>query len=432
MNRAKTLGKYELSQEIGRGNMGRVYLGYDPYVDRRVAIKLANADQLRDEEMGSHYRRQFFNAAHMAGLLAHPNIVAIHDAGVNDEDCYIVMEHIEGGRTLKDHCRPETLLPIDKVVEVCFKIAKALDYAHRQGVVHRDIKPSNILVCPDMDVKLGDFGIAFVGRQEATGTIPSVTLGSPRYMSPEQLKEDTLSGQTDVFSLGVVMYELLTGRHPFAADSFTRLIFRILHEEPPPMNTLRAGIPESLEVIMRRAICKQTSQRYRSAMEMAADLSRAFDRVLEHPTEEIAAGEMFGELLQLEFFRGFNDVELWELVRAGEWQEFTPNSEIVIEGDIDDSFYVIIKGEVSVRRQGYDLRVLKRGDCFGELGYLAQTARIATIVARTDTSLLKLSASMIEQVSVGCQNRFLKSFLRILIQRLSIKTDLFRLPSAVA
>jgi hypothetical protein len=419
----RKLGKFELVEEIGRGNMGRVFLGHDPYVDRRIAIKLAHAEQLRDETSGAQYRKQFFNEAHTAGLLTHPSIVSIYDAGVDGEDCYIVMEYVEGGRTLKEHCRIDSLLSIEKVVEVIFKIAKALDYAHRQGVIHRDIKPSNVLLGPDLDVKLGDFGIAYLSRQESTGTMPMAMIGSPRYMSPEQLNEDALTTQTDIFSLGVMMYELLTGRHPFAADSFSRLIHRILNEDPPPMRSLRADVPESLEEIVRKAMAKNTAERYSTALELASDLSRAFDHMLDRPAEQIAAEERCADLKQLEFFRGFADVELWELVRAGNWLQVEAGREIIHEGEIDDSFYVLISGEVYVRKGTVDLRILKRGDCFGEMGYLTRTRRTASILAKTDSGFLKLSSTVINQVSLVCQVRFLKAFLRTLIQRLSVTNE---------
>ncbi|MCP5201300.1 MAG: protein kinase [Gammaproteobacteria bacterium] len=417
------LGKYEVMREIGRGSMGTVYLGHDPYIDRQVAIKVAHAEQLNDEEGGDRYRKMFFNEAHTAGRLTHPNIIGIYDAGVDGDTCYIVMELVEGGETLKDYCRADNLQSIDKVVEMIFKCAKALDYAHKQGVIHRDIKPTNILVTQDGDVKIGDFSIAHLTKMDSTETMPMGMVGSPRYMSPEQVTEDYITSQTDIFSLGVIMYELLTGKHPFAAESFSRLVQRILNEDPADVRELRSEIPEALSRIVKRAMAKDRADRYQMGMELASDLSKAFDALLEAPQENITEQEQFLAVKQLDFFDGFPDAEIWEIVRAGKWQDYKDGAEIIIEGELDDSFYIIVHGEVSVQKHSKDLRQLLAGDCFGEMGYLAKTKRTATIVARGPTSLLKVNSTVISQVSLNCQVRFLKVFLRTLIHRLSVTTE---------
>ncbi|MGR8918866.1 MAG: protein kinase domain-containing protein [Gammaproteobacteria bacterium] len=417
------LGKYEVLEEIGRGSMGTVYLGHDPYIDRRVAIKVAHDEQLNDEESGDRYRKMFFNEAHTAGRLTHPNIIGIYDAGVDGDTCYIVMELVEGGDTLKSFCKADNLLPIEKVVEMIFKCAKALDYAHKQGVIHRDIKPTNILCTREDDVKIGDFSIAHLTKMDSTETMPMGLVGSPRYMSPEQVTEDFITSQTDIFSLGIIMYELLTGKHPFAADSFSRLVQRILNEEPTDMREFRSEIPEPLVDIVNRALAKEREDRYQMGLDLASDLSKAFDSLLEAPQENISEQEQFVAVKQLDFFDGFPDAEIWEIVRAGKWQDYEDGDEIIIEGELDDSFYIIVHGEVSVQKGGKDLRALQSGDCFGEMGYLAKTKRTATIVARGPTSLLKVNSTVISQVSLNCQVRFLKVFLRTLIHRLSVTTE---------
>lgn len=418
----ESLGKYQVVEEIDRGSMGTVYLGHDPYIDRPVAIKVAHPEQLNDDEMGDRYRKMFFNEAHTAGRLTHPNIIGIYDAGVDAESCYIVMEYIKGGKTLKPYTKADSLQPINKVVEIIFKCAKALDYAHRQGVIHRDIKPTNILVTDDLDVKIGDFSIAQIIKMDATATMPLGLVGSPRYMSPEQIKEDFITSQTDIFSLGIVMYELLTGKHPFAADSFTRLVQKILHEDPPDINEFRSGLGEALAKIVKKALAKDRKDRYQMGLDMAADLSRAFESLLERPQENISEQEQFSAVKVLEFFQGFPDAEVWEIVRAGKWHDYTDGEEIIVEGELDDSFYIIVRGEVAVVKTGKDLRTLLAGDCFGEMGYLAKTKRTATIVARGETSILKVNSTVISQVSLNGQVRFLKVFLRTLIHRLSITT----------
>lgn len=416
------LGKYEVKSEIDRGSMGIVYLGHDPYVNRSVALKVALSDSLTDTADGERYRKMFFNEAHTAGMLTHPNIIGIFDAGMDEDTCYIVMEYIEGGDTLKSHTKPETLLPIEKVVEIIFKCATALDYAHRQGVVHRDIKPSNILITKDKDVKIGDFSIAHITKLDTTTTAPQGVMGSPRYMSPEQLKEEKITTQSDLFSLGVVMYELLTGKHPFATDSFSRLVNIILNEEPPPMGDFRADVPEVLEKIVRKAMAKDMSNRYQMGLEFATDLSRAFEN-LEAKQEDISAEEKFNMIKKLEFFQGFPDAEIWEILRASSWQDYKPNEHIIVEGELDDCFYIIVTGKVIVEKNEKIIRTLHMGDCFGEMGYLAKTKRTASIMAENSTALMKINSTVISQVSLNCQVRFLKVFLRTLIHRLSVTTE---------
>ncbi len=417
------LGKYEVLREIARGSMGIVYLGHDMYIDRPVAIKVAHSDQLDDEESGERYRKMFFNEAHTAGRLTHPNVISIYDAGVEGEICYIVMEYVEGGQTLKPFCRSDNLLPLERVVEIGFKCARALDYAHRQGVIHRDIKPTNILVRQDLDVKLADFSIAQLSKMDTTETLPLGLVGSPRYMSPEQISEEFITGQTDIFSLGVVLFELLTGRHPFYADNFSRLVQKILTEAPPRLTEFRSDAPPELERIVNRAMAKDRAERYAMGGDMAADLARAFDRILDQPRENISEQEKFGAVKQLDFFQGFPEAEIWEIVRAAQWQDYEEGAQVIVEGELDDSFYIIVHGEVKVQKGGRELRALYAGDCFGEMGYLAKTRRTATIAASGPTSLLKLNSSVISQASLNCQVRFLKVFLRTLIHRLSITTE---------
>lgn len=423
MQEIQQIGKYEVIEEISRGSMGIVYLGHDPFVDRPVAIKVSISDALEDDDSGERQRKMFFNEAHTAGRLTHPNIVGIFDAGAEGETLYIVMEYVPGGRTLKDYTRGESLLPVDKVVEIMFKCARALDYAHKQGVVHRDIKPSNILITPDLDVKLADFSIAQVIRYDATVTVPMGMVGSPRYMSPEQINEDYVTHQSDLFSLGILMFELLTGRYPFQAEGFSRLIQKILHEPPPPLAELRPDLPPALITIVGRLLQKDVADRYASALALAADLNAAFDAELHQSEEEIVEQERFNLVRETRFFSQFPEVELWEILRGSHWLAHQAEDEIIVEGDIDDSFYIIISGQVDVVKGGRRLRTLAAGDCFGEMGYLTKTRRIASIIAREETALLKLNSTVVGQVSMECQVRFLKIFLRTLIHRLSATSE---------
>lgn len=415
------LGKYEIEEEIGRGSMGVVYRAYDPYIDRAVAVKVALAEALRDKDTGERFRKMFFNEAHTAGLLRHPNILDIFDAGVDDDLCYIVMELVADGGTIRPYCRPDRLFPLNDAAEIIFKCAKALDYAHRQGVIHRDIKPSNILLTHDRDVKIADFSIAHAARADMSQTMPMGFVGSPRYMSPEQVHEDEITTQTDIFSLGIVAYELVTGHHPFGGETFSSLVHKIVNEEPAPMQNFRSDVPEILENIIRRALEKTVARRYRMGLDFASDLSMAFTH-LERPQEDVPIREQFERVKMLEFFRGFPDSEIWEIIRASVWVETEPDEVIINEGEVEDSFYIVTNGAVTVTKQEQHLGVLGEGDCFGEMGYLSRIKRTATVTACGQVSLMKVNATLVEQVSTDCQLRFSKVFLNTLIDRLAKTT----------
>ena len=417
------LGKYEIEKEIGRGSMGVVYCAYDPYIDRSVAVKVALADALKNADTGERFRKMFFNEAHTAGKLRHPNILDIFDAGVDGDLCYIVMELVADGGTIRPHCRPDKLLPLNQAAEIIFKGAKALDYAHRQGVIHRDIKPSNILLTEEMDVKIADFSIAHAARADMSDTMPMGFVGSPRYMSPEQVYEDVITSQTDLFSLGIVAYELCTGHHPFGGKNFSSLVHKIVNEEPTPMKQFRSDTPEVVERIIRRSLEKTTARRYRMGLDMASDLSMAFTH-LERPQEDISIKEKFDRVKRLEFFRGFPDSEIWEIIRASVWLEVDVDDKIVTEGDVDDSFFIIMIGDVTVSKAGHFVSQLHEGDCFGEMGYLNRIKRTATVTADGPVSLMKVNSTLIEQVTSDCQLRFYRIFLKVLIDRLSKTTEM--------
>ncbi len=409
----RKLGKYEVLDAIGRGAMGTVYLGYDPFAARPVAIKVGSLPSSADAARLSH--RLFFNEARLAGLLKHPNILLVYDAGEEDGRPYIVMEYVEGAKTLKDHCHGDSLLPLRRVVEIAFKCARALDYAHRAGVIHRDVKSTNILLTRDGDVKIADFGIARRLHSDTTQVMGMV--GSPRYMSPEQAQEEELTNQTDLYSLGVVVYEMLAGRTPFQAENISRLIYRIIHEDPPRLRDLRADVPERLEAVVMKALSRDRAQRYQMGNEMAADLADAFDH-LDEVEANVEEQERFATARRLAFFAEFSDAELWEVVRSASWSGFTGGDRIVSEGAIEDCFYIIVSGDVMVKKGSRVLSSLTAGDCFGEMGYFGKAPRSANIVALNDVTAMRIGASHVDQVSAGAQLRFLRAFVKTLVGRL--------------
>lgn len=263
-----TLGRYEIEKELGRGAMGTVFLGKDPKINRFVAIKTLRLDEV-DAESVADVKERFFREAESAGRLNHPNIVTIHDAGEEQELGYIAMEVLDG-KDLKEWCRTDNLLPVKQVLEIVAEVAEALDYAHSQDVVHRDIKPANIMMQKDGTVKVTDFGIARITTSSKTQT--GVLLGTPSYMSPEQITSTKVDGRADIFSLGVVLFEMLTGEKPFQSDNAATLMFQIAKEPHPSILKIRPDLPATCEAVIDRALQKDSAQRYQRAAEMAQAL----------------------------------------------------------------------------------------------------------------------------------------------------------------
>lgn len=409
------IGKYVVVNEVGRGSTGIVYLSHDAYYGRDVAIKVYNMDASGDEEKARIARKMFLSEAHLVGMLQHPNILPIYDAGEENGQCYIVTEHVHGARTLAAYCRPDNLLRIDDTVEIIYKCAKALHYAHSRGVIHRDIKPSNIMLTQDSDVRIIDFGIALV-RDSDISRIEGIA-GSPSYMSPEQVQSFELTNSSDLYSLGAVMYELLTGCRPFRAGNLQKLLHQIVYATPPPIHTLRKEIPEDLENVAAQALQKDPAKRYKTGLDFAAELTRCHQKLREQ-NSRIDRQEQFGVLRRLKFFHEFSHAEIWEVLRASSWQDYAPSEEIVKEGEMDDRFYIIVSGQCAVERHGQKMGTLDTGDCFGEASYVQGAKRTATIRAGGAVTVLKVSSTLLEQVSASCQLRFNRVFLRTLIGRL--------------
>ena len=263
------LGRYKVLKELGRGAMGLVYLGKDPTIQRFVAIKTMRLDHIDHDDKLQDFKARFFREAESTGRLSHPNIVTIFDAGEEDDLGYIAMELIEG-TPLKQWSRKPNLMPVNEILLTVATVADALDYAHQQGVVHRDIKPANIMLTKDRVVKVMDFGIAKMASSSKTET--NIVLGTPTYMSPEQIAGKKVDGRSDIFSLGIVLFELLTGQLPFTADNLSAVLFSIAHHPHPPIQTLRPDLPPMVQEIVDRALQKELPHRYRRADEFASEL----------------------------------------------------------------------------------------------------------------------------------------------------------------
>ncbi|MFH1137800.1 MAG: serine/threonine-protein kinase, partial [Pseudomonadota bacterium] len=261
-----TLGRYEVVKVLGEGAMGVVYLGQDPTIGRTTAIKTIRFGDEYEEDQIERLKIQFLHEAEVAGRLSHPNIVTIYDAGEDHDLWYIAMEYLEG-RDLTCFVRKDALLPPRKVLSIVFQVATALDYAHAMGVVHRDVKPANIMLLPNGAAKVTDFGVARAMATSSTKT--GVVKGTPFYMSPEQIMGKKVDGRSDIFSLGVVFYQLLTGALPFASDDLAGLIRLITTRNPEPPTKHNPGIPRALVQIIAKAMAKDPEKRYGRAGEMA-------------------------------------------------------------------------------------------------------------------------------------------------------------------
>jgi serine/threonine-protein kinase len=264
------LGRYVIERKIGRGAMGAVYLAKDPRINRSIALKVIPIEKEFEDEELEEARLRFFREAESAGRLTHPNIITVYDAGEDKHLAYIAMEYLEG-TALTKYTDPKRLLAPGKALELCARTAEALDYAHNQGVIHRDIKPANVLYnVRDDTLKISDFGVARLTDNNRTKT--GIVLGTPMYMSPEQLNAEELTGHSDLFSLGVTLYELLVGEVPFSASNIAVLMTKITTEEPSPISNRRPGIPPSVDSVLAKALAKRPEDRFTDGGEMSIAL----------------------------------------------------------------------------------------------------------------------------------------------------------------
>ncbi len=412
----KKIGKYEIVRQLGNGATSTVYLARDEFNSREVAIKLVSQDALEDESRGKLMQNLFLTEASLAGKLNHPHIVQIYDAVSDDDNTYIVMEYVSGG-TLQRFTRADNLLALGDVIEVIYKCARALDFASQLGVIHRDIKPANILVKDNTDIKVTDFGSAAL--QLTTRTMVD-GIGTPAYMSPEQHLNKPINLQTDIYALGVVMFQMLTGRMPFTANNLAGLAHEVLNADPPLASEFRQDVPTAMDMVVRRAMARDQSVRYMSWEQFANDLA-AIASGAPLPKHGVLDTEKFNILRSLSFFKSFGDVELWEILRFSEWVDFVKGEVLMKEGDPGDFFGIIVSGEARVMRKHRLLSLLTAGECVGEMAYLGEAGnlRSANVVAAADVRMIKISVKTLERASELCRLYLDRTYLRILVERLA-------------
>ena len=415
IGKLEKIGKYEIVGELGKGATSVVYLARDPFADREVAIKLVRAEAFAHHELGKRFHKLFVTEASLAGKLSHPHIAAIYDAATEEVGGYLVMEYVDGG-TLEQYVKPDTLVPIKVVMEIAFKCCKALDYAHQHGVIHRDIKPANILLAGESDIKISDFGAALTVTSQSTQL---TGIGSPAYMSPEQLREETLTHQTDMFSLAVVIYQLLTGHQPFTGTTSAGMVYQIMNVDAAPPSSHRPEIPKRIDEIILTALRKAPSQRYATWDDFAQALAGVFDN-LEVSDDIVPDAEKFSTLRRLNFFRRFSDVDLWQVLRLVKWVKYVPEQAIISEGETGTSFFIVTGGEVKVSKQDKLLTVLITGECFGEMSYIGSRhlPRTASVTAAGHVTAIEVGADALSHATDACARAFESAFLDLLVSRL--------------
>ena len=416
MDLSLQIGKYDIRKQLGKGATGTVYLAVDTFSGNEVALKVIEPEVFRDPEFGSVYRSQFLNEASLAGKLRHPYIVAILDAVVQEDSGHIAMEVVSGG-DLSQHVGADTLLPVADVLQIGFKCCGALAYAFHEGIIHRDIKPANIMIAKGTDVKIADFGAALLRKAQSVQT---ASIGSPYYMSPEQLEQLPLTHHSDMYCLGVVLYELLTGQRPFQAESLQMLMQKIIHQDAVPPSTLRPSLPKEIDSVVLRAMGKKPQFRYDTWAEFALALSNVGKLVL--PPDAIMDSEKFVALKRVEMLAELSDAELWELTRAGIWTRVKKQQSIIRENEPGDSFFFLAQGQVKVILGGRLLNTISEGESFGEMAYIRGGAmpRHATVESMTDILLAEFEPVTLGKMSLGAQLQLTRALVRNLVDRLDL------------
>lgn len=416
----QTIGKYRIVREVGRGATAIVYLAETPERTAPVALKLIRfQDKSRDEAKWNRRLLKLLKAEKaVASRLDHPHIIHVHEAVVEPEQAYVVMEYFPG-ETLERFCRFERMLPLHRAIGVVFKCCMALDYAYRQGIVHRDIKPANILIDDNDNVKITDFGLALnISKKVESDSTFIMGVGSPAYMSPEQVKGYPLNQKTDLYSLGVVLFHLVTGRLPFRASNPAQLIYKIINADPPRVSQLNPELPEQLDAVIRKALEKDLYSRYKNGAEFAKDLAAVRYQIVDDryvPPDTTR----FSQLRKLAFFTEFDDVELWEVLRISVWRSVEAGALLIREGDADQRFGIVVEGEVEVSVEGRRVVRLGAGEVFGELAWLDNLSHrhMTTVVAVERTIFLEVNPSALALASDELRELFRTTLSTVVAKR---------------
>jgi serine/threonine protein kinase len=422
---AGQIGKYDVIRRLGEGATSEVFLCRDEFFQRNVALKRVRSSALMDAVDGPVYARFFAAEAALVGRLQHPNVVQIFDAVADPTAPYLVMEYVPG-TTLKAFCRPDQLLPLELIVEIGFKLAMALGYVYREGLIHRDVKPANILAITNdqgmvTDVKITDFGSVLNMAADSTQVHQ---VGSLAYMGPEQLDGQVLDCRADIYSLGAVLYHLIAGRPPFEAGSQAVLMNQIYNQTPAPLSGLRAGVNQAVDEVILKALAKDPQERYPHWDAFAQALSELISnhKVPRGQLQGVLDSERFNLLRSLDFFTSFGDVELWEVVHRARWQRFNFGHALYRRGEEGRTFHIIAQGSVEVFRTGKRVALLGAGTSVGEMAYLAPSPELrrhsTDVIVSEPATTISFTPESMGQLSPNCRHLFDEAFIRVLVRRL--------------
>ncbi len=449
-------GEFHAVSELGRGATSTVYLAVKKFeraaaadpalgegfpdlmpaestpLPQRVAVKVVNFTD-ESTKLSRRFRKLFATEAWVASQLDHPNITKVFDWKIEDDRAYLIMEHLEG-ETLDSFVSLDKLLPVQQVVDIIHKVAVALDYAHRRGVVNRDIKPANVMLCTNGEIKVMDFGLALNIKKNVDIDSTYINgLGSPSYMSPEQIKGYTLNHQTDLYSLGVMFYQLLTGRLPFRAKNTAALIYQIINMSPVPVTQLNPELPAFTDLVIAKAMEKDLYSRYRLGANFAKDLSDApYQRVKVSQTVNLDV--RWKALRAITALGDIDDLDIWELLRASSWRELPPASVIMREGEEGNSFGIVVKGLVELENSDRAFTIAARGDFVGATEWLDKGAprRMCTATTLDNVVYLEVHPVAFEYATEELAEVVNRLAMESVLKRLRAATRLARTQSPMA
>ncbi len=413
------VGKYKVSDKLGSGTCGVVYKARDTVLNRNVAIKLSpigKPDISTGKVPGA--QRAFMTEISAAGKLKHPNIVTMYDAGQEGSLNYLVMEHVHGN-SLKAVGKGQKLLQPFRALEVIVECCLALDYSHENGIVHRDIKPANIMMGHDGSVKLLDFGIAVT--TSADGTAIGPTLGTPNYMSPEQIRGRALGPASDFYSLGTVLFELLTGKQLFKAKKVKDLFRIVVGEIAPTLSDIRPDLPAELSDVIAKALKKMPEQRYQTGKEFSAALQPIAEQMRMMAKRSRQQLLLIRQLRRLKFFREFDDGEVAQLLNKAVETDCHDGDMLIDESACSRRFSVITSGVVVVRRKSRVVQVLGEGDTFGEFGFIHDDPSPVRVIAMSDVSLLSVGPDFLTGLSPAVHLHYYKRISESLVHKISVQ-----------